>query len=303
MQSSQFAGSAVPYVYGSSRVAGVFGCPIEHSLSPAMHNAAYAALQLSFIYTPFHVEPGDLGAAIGSITALGMAGVNLTIPHKEAAIPFLDRLTDSAAECGAVNTVLPEDGRLLGDNTDGDGFWQPLHDRGFDAAGEHALILGAGGSARVVALTLLKKGARVRVANRSGGRAEKLVAWLRNLGYSDIEQVEYNAAGLREAAVTAGLLVNATPVGMWPATTDELPAPLSRLRKGMLVVDLVYNPEQTALLRTAQDAGCETVSGVEMLVAQGASAFRMFTGVDAPVDVMTQAVRAGLTGVAKTPGR
>ena len=301
MQSSQFAGSAVPYVYGSSRVAGVFGCPVEHSLSPAMHNAAYAALNLSFIYTPFRVEPGDIGPAIGSITPLGMAGVNLTIPHKEAAIPFLDDVTDAAAEAGAVNTVVPRSGRLLGDNTDGDGFWQPLHGRGCDLRGEHALLIGAGGSARVVALTLLKKGARVSVANRSGDRAANLVAWLRSLGYSAIKQVEYTAAALTDATANAALLVNATPAGMWPAAVDELPAPLTRLRKGMLVVDLVYNPEQTALLRTAQDAGCDTVSGVEMLVAQGAAAFRMFTGVDAPVDVMRQAVRAGLTDAATAP--
>src|SRR5581483_10375763 len=156
------------------KVVGVFGHPVSHSLSPAMHNAAFAALGLPYVYVPFPVAPEEIGPAVRSLSSLGIVGVNLTIPHKESVLPFLDEITSEAREVGAVNTVHCTEGRLLGDNTDGRGFYEPLRELGVTVAGKRVVVLGAGGAARAVVFRLAREGAQITLANRTRERAERL---------------------------------------------------------------------------------------------------------------------------------
>jgi shikimate dehydrogenase len=286
----------LPLVRGDTRVVGVFGYPVEHSLSPAMHNAAFAALRLAFIYIPFPVSPDALGSAIRSLPALGIVGVNLTIPHKENVLPFLDAITDEAREVGAVNTVHCLDGRLLGDNTDGRGFYEPLREMGVSLQGRQVVVLGAGGAARSVVFRLLREGANVVLTNRTPERAERLAQDAASAGYgAQVRVVGGSEEGeLGNAIAGAELLVHTTRVGMHP-TTDALPVvPLEAFHPNLLVYDLVYNPVETRLIQEARHRGCRTLTGVKMLVYQGAAAFERWTGVWPPTDVMEAAVLEGL---------
>jgi shikimate dehydrogenase len=276
----------------------VFGYPVEHSLSPAMHNAAIAALGLNFTYIPFSVHPDNLGPAIRSLTILNIAGVNLTIPHKERALAFLDELSPEAEAVGAVNTVLPLEGRLIGYNTDGEGFLAPLLAEGFTPRDSRALVLGAGGAARSVALRLALEGASVSVANRTPERAVRLCAEVarRAPGARPTALDLGDREAVRRELASADLLVNATAAGMRPHEGEDPPAPVDAIRPGMLVYDLVYNPVETRLLAAARAAGARAIGGVGMLVHQGAAAFEIWTGVRPPAEVMEQAVMEGLAG-------
>lgn len=285
-------------ISGKTRVVGVFGWPIEHSLSPTMHNAAFAVLGLSWVYVPFPVPPDRLQKALTALPALGVVGVNLTIPHKERAVEHMHRLTPIAEAIGAVNTVhcLPEG--LLGDNTDGDGFFRPLQERRYDVYGKNVLLVGAGGAARAVAYTLVQKGIKqLTIANRTLERAEHLADWVRVYG-STVEKVE--AISLRDrrrlqvAMEEANLLVNSTSVGMYPHSDEMPPVPPEWLQPNCLVYDLVYNPIETCLLRAARQQGCATLDGVQMLVWQGAIAFERWVGQSPPVATMEAAVRGKL---------
>jgi shikimate dehydrogenase len=275
----------------------VFGFPIEHSLSPAMHNAAFAALQLSYIYVPFAVRPGSIGPAIRSLEPLGIVGVNLTIPHKQSVLPFLDEITPEAREVGAVNTVHCLEGRLLGDNTDGRGFFEPLREMGVTVAGACSVVLGSGGAARSVAFRLAREGARVTLVNRTEERARKLAADVA-LALPASPPVTYlpmdASEALAEAISHSTLLVQTTRVGMFPEQDAVPPVPAEALHPRLLVYDLIYNPVETGLLKLARERGCRTLTGVKMLVYQGAAAFERWTGVWPPTDIMEEAVLAGL---------
>ena len=275
---------------------GVFGCPVEHSLSPAMHNAAFAALRLSFIYVPFPVSPDALGSAVRSLPALGIVGVNLTIPHKENVLPFLDEITDEAREVGAVNTVHCVEGRLLGDNTDGRGFYEPLRELGLSLSGRQAVVLGAGGAARSVVFRLLREGANVVLTNRTLDRAERLAQDAAGAGYgAQVRIVDGKAEReIGNAIAGAELLVHTTRVGMHPAPDALPPVPLEAFHPNLLVYDLVYNPVETRLIQEARRRGCRTLTGVKMLVYQGAAAFERWTGLWPPTDLMEAAVLEGL---------
>jgi shikimate dehydrogenase len=284
-------------VRGSSRVMGVFGWPVEHSLSPAMHNAAFAALRLPCVYVPFPVRPEEIGTAIRSLPALGIVGVNLTIPHKENVLPFLDEITDEAREIGAVNTVHCVEGRLLGDNTDGRGFYEPLRELGVTLSGKSVVVLGAGGAARSVVFRLVREGATVYLFNRTRERAERLVQSISDVGYPEgcvriLPEGEETA--LRRALGDAELLVNTTSIGMYPHHEVPPPVPPDALPPDLMVYDLIYNPVETKLLQEARIRGCRTLTGVKMLVGQGAAAFQRWTGLWPPTDVMEAAVLRGL---------
>lgn len=294
---------SVPEICGSTRIVGVFGHPVTHSLSPAMHNAAFAALDLPFVYVAFPVAPDALGPALRSLAALGIVGVNLTIPHKERALEWMDSITDEARLVGAVNTVHCIGGQLIGDNTDGHGFFQPLAEAGVDVSGQTVVVLGAGGAARAVAHRLAREGANVVLANRTRERAERLAGEITSL--SDVthkaavcvvpwNEVADDNVELADALRTARVLVNTTRVGMFPDDHALPPLPLSALAPPTLVYDLVYNPVETRLLLEARRRGCATLTGVKMLVYQGAAAFQRWCGVWPPTDVMEQAVRKGL---------
>lgn len=286
----------LPALSGSTAVVGVFGFPVAHSRSPAMHNAAFAALGLNYIYVPFPVAPEALGTAIRSLAALGIVGVNLTIPHKERVLPFLDELTEEARNVGAVNTVHQVDGRLLGDNTDGVGFYEPLRELGFEVEGRCVLLIGAGGAARSVAMRLAQEGARIVIANRTLERAQSLARDVaRASGGLEPTVIGLDDSGVLARAVGAAeLLVNTTKVGMAPEQEAPPPVPAGALHNGLMVYDLVYNPIETVLLREARSRGCRVLTGVKMLVYQGAAAFERWTGVRPPTDVMEAAVLSGL---------
>lgn len=289
------AGELIPPITGSSIILGVFGHPVEHSLSPAMHNAAIAALGLHYVYIPFSVPPEDIGPAIRSLVPLGIRGVNLTIPHKESVLPFLDAVAPEAKAVGAVNTVLNEGGRLSGYNTDGEGFLRPLIERGFSARGKQAVVLGAGGAARSVVYRLLREGAKVVIVNRTPDRAERLAAEMREAAgsphSSEVSCIELgDGIGCGRAIERAEILVNTTSAGMSPNAGEMPPIPPTALHPALFVVDLIYNPSETLLLRTAAAAGARTLNGVPMLVHQGAAAFEIWTGRRPPTGVMERVV-------------
>ncbi len=279
-------------VTGSTRLVGVLGDPVAHSRSPAMHNAAFHALGIDWCYVPLHVASAQVEAALRGLVALGFVGANVTIPHKEAAARLADELTPAAQAIGAVNTLtVLQGGRLRGDNTDAGGTLAALREAGVEVAGRRAVLLGAGGSARAVAYALAASGAHVVLANRTPERAAALAASLQPHVAGRLEATILSDAGALQAALArADLVVNATSVGMHP---EDARSPLPegvQLHPGLAVLDLVYAPRETRLLRQAAHAGCRTIEGLRVLVHQGALAFEMWTGRPAPLDVMSRAV-------------
>ncbi|OPY62429.1 MAG: Quinate/shikimate dehydrogenase [Pelotomaculum sp. PtaU1.Bin065] len=283
-------------ISGRTKVCGIYGCPVEHSFSPVMHNAAFNALELDFVYVPFLVEPACLPAAVAAVRALGLAGVNVTIPHKQAVLPLLDEVTEEARLIGAVNTIVNKAGRLLGDNTDGRGFLRALLEQaGFNPAGKTALILGAGGAARAVAVQLVLAGARkVFLANRSRERAEALAGLLvENAGPAAAEVVAWPGSGKKPdppETPPADLVVQTTPVEMYPNEGSSISLPFSSFSPGQVVCDLVYNPAETLFMKRAVQAGAVALNGLGMLLYQGVLSFEMWTGKAAPVEVMRESL-------------
>ena len=276
-------------ITAKTRICGLIGDPVEHSMSPAMHNAAFAASGLDFIYIPFRVEKERLEEAIGGMRGLNIRGLNVTIPHKVAVIPFLDGLDELAGKIGAVNTIVNEDGRLTGHNTDAGGFLRALAESGIEPAGKKVVVLGAGGAARAIAFTLAGNGASPVIMNRKleFGWAVSLAGQLEQAFSIKVEALELNDANLEAALRPADILVNATSVGMSPGTNDT-PVPRRLLKPELAVFDVVYNPRKTRLLTEAGAAGAVTISGLEMLVWQGALAFEIWTGRKAPVALMRE---------------
>ncbi|MCE5237251.1 shikimate dehydrogenase [bacterium] len=283
---------------GETRVAGVIGWPVRHSLSPPMHNAAFAALGLNWVYVPFAVQPERVGEAMAAVRGLDLAGLNVTIPHKPAVLPYLDELGPEAQTLGVANTIINREGRLTGRNTDGEGFLRSLREIGGDVAGQPVTLIGAGGSARSVALAVCQAGAaRLTIVNRTLERAEALAEMLRTIiGAGEASRAtEVCAVALEapeaEAAVSgAGVVIDSTAVGMYPHHDVAPVVPEGWLRPGMIVADLTYNPRQTVLLRAAARQGARTLDGTGMLVHQGALSFEYWTGQPAPVEVMRQAL-------------
>ena len=273
-------------VLGNTRVLGVFGHPIAHSLSPVMHNAAIRALNIDYIYVPFHVAPENLGDAVRGIRAMEIAGVNVTIPHKEHVIEFLDEVSDYSMQIRSVNTIINVDGHLRGDTTDGPGFLRSAEAAWGELNGCRALILGAGGSAKAVAFALAGIGCEIVIANRTRERAVELASGLGRV----FETGTFRVAEPDGQALIPGvdLVVNTTSVGMHP-DVDGIPIAPELLRPGLLVYDLVYNPARTRLVVEAERRGASAVTGLKMLVYQGALSFEMWTGIEAPVAAMERA--------------
>jgi shikimate dehydrogenase len=263
------------------------GYPVEHSRSPAMHNAAFDAMGLDYRYVAFAVPPPALRDAVRGLRALGMVGANVTIPLKELVIPYLDDVSEEARMIGAVNTIVSRNGRLLGHNTDAQGFLRSLReDTGVTAKGGRFLIVGAGGAARAVAAGLAMSGARgVVVVNRSVQRALGMARRFRRL----FPAVEWIGRPLEElpAARTIRAVIQCTSVGMRPE--DPSPVPVQWLEPRVAVYDLIYHT-RTALVREARAVGAPCAGGVGMLVHQGAQAFALWTGRRPPIDVMRRAL-------------
>jgi len=270
---------------------GVLGDPVDHSLSPAMQNAAFAAARLPHVYLRYRVAPQALAAALDEARALGMGGLNLTIPLKEVALGLVDRLTAEAQRIGAVNTIVFErrGDRLVGDNTDGRGFLASLRGR-VRLRGQTAVIVGAGGSARAVGTALAASGcARLVVANRTAARGERLASRLADLGGAPIASVPLASRALRDVLGDAALVVNTTPAGLAGA---GLPVEPSATPSHCLFVDLVYGVRPSRFLARATRARRRTLDGGLMLLHQGALAFEAWTGRPAPRAAMARALRA-----------
>ena len=278
---------------GRSRVLGVIGDPIQHTLSPAMHNAALEATHLDYAYVPFRVLPQQLKAAIDGMRGLQIAGLNVTVPHKPAVLELVDELAPEARAIGAVNTVANADGRLTGHNTDAFGVLESLRrDLGLDRLPACVAVLGAGGAARAVLYAVLQRPEveRVIVANRTPERAEALAQTLDKRDAVTVTSLAAAPAALHQAE----LLINTTSVGMPPqAGLSPLPDS-SGLHDRMAVLDTVYSPAVTVLMRQARAAGARTVNGLGMLAYQGARSFHIWTGVWPPVQVMRLAITAQL---------
>ncbi len=267
-------------ITGATNVAGIIGWPIEASLSPRIHNAAFAATRLDWMYVAFPVRPGAAVAAVRGMRALGLRGLNVTMPHKQDVIPALDELAPEAERSGAVNTIVADGERLVGTNTDGSGFLRFLEqDAGVTAKGLRAVVVGAGGSARAVALALADAGAEVTVAARRVEKAEEIAT----RAPGALRAVELVPGTV---AKDADLIVNATPVGR---DGESVPIDPGSLEDRHLVVDLVYRPETTPLVRSARAIGAKAFNGIGMLVHQAALSFEIWTGVVAPVDAMRAA--------------
>jgi shikimate dehydrogenase len=281
-------------ITGTTRVIGLVGLPVEHSMSPAMHNAAFRALGLDYVYVTFPVDPIDLPNALDGLRALNVRGFNVTMPHKETCIPFLDGLDILAENVGAVNTVVNTGGELRGYNTDAEGFLRSLKSRGVPVAQRDVVIVGAGGAARAVAYVLAREGARLTIVNRTLAAAEEVAGLIEDDFEDQVAAYPLDDTSLRAALTGANVLVNTTSVGM--GSNDATPVPAGLLRPDLTVCDIVYNPVRTRLLADAEAAGAVTVSGIDMLVWQGALAFRLWTGEEAPFDLMRDTVLGLLRG-------
>jgi shikimate dehydrogenase len=275
-------------ITASTRVAGVIGDPVGHSLSPVIHNAAFRALDLDWVYLAFPVPAGEGAGAVAAMRTLGLDGLNVTMPHKADVIAGLDRLSPTAEALGSVNTIHRVAGALVGESTDGAGFVDALvADEGFGPDGRRVVVFGAGGAARAVILALAQAGAAdIAVVNRTAAKADQAVALApgvaRRGGEDDVDE--------------ADLVVNATSVGM--AGTEHAEAVLldtARIRAGQVVADLVYHPIRTPLLVAARERGAVAVTGLGMLIHQAAHAFRLWTGEDPPLGVMSAAALGALT--------
>jgi shikimate dehydrogenase len=282
-------------------VYGVLGHPIGHSLSPVMHNAAFAALTLDARYHAFDVDTPHAEAAIRGALALGFGGLNVTLPLKEAALRYVD--PDAlATRVGAVNTI-DRSGR--GYNTDGVGAARALKNANVAVKGASVLLLGAGGAAKAIAAQLLLEGGRVLIANRTRSRSMLLAQHLttENLacGCDDIEA--HDLGEIDRLLQEASVLINATPVGMRGVSPGQTLVTSTQMPRGLVVFDIVYNPVETPLLREARAAGLQTIDGVKMLVYQGAASFTIWTGLEPPVEVMEEAVRETLRRLEAAPQR
>ncbi|MGM0771124.1 MAG: shikimate dehydrogenase [Halobacteriota archaeon] len=266
------------------KVFGVLGDPIAHSISPLMHNAAFEALGMDCTYHAFRVEKKNLGDAIKGAKAMGFGGINLTVPLKEAATGLIES-DHLAANIGAINTIDFKDG-IRGYNTDGIGAQKTLEETGVEIEGKNVLILGAGGAARAIAFTFTEAGAKVNIANRTPERAMNLAAEIPRVNGFGLEVLD-------RCLEDTDILINTTTVGMDP-NVDETIVTADQMHTGLTVFDIVYNPLKTKLLQEAEAAGATPVTGIMMLVYQGAEAFRIWTGVNPPVDVMKKAAMEAL---------
>ena len=281
-------------ITGKTKIVGVIGDPVEHSHSPQMHNAAFVELGLNYVYVPFHIQPDALPAAIEGFKAINVVGLNVTIPHKQAVIPFLDEISREVELIGAVNTLTFENGRIKGDNTDGLGFLEGMRETGLELPqGESALVIGAGGSARAVIVALSSIGLEtIFIANRTTSKAIKLAEGLSDTIGTPIHGIGLDDPQLAEIVNGVALVVNTASVGM-----DISRPPLINaewLRPQTAVYDIVYTPPETRLLLAAAERGCHTIQGLGMLVYQGAIAFEKWTKVTPPVKTMKQILQQAL---------
>ncbi len=276
-------------ISGKTGVCGVIGDPVEHTLSPVMHNAAFEELNLDFVYLAFRVRREELREAIIGARSLDLQGLNVTMPHKNAVMRYLDEIDSTARSIGAVNTILNDEGRLMGYNTDGIGALKALEENGITPNGKKLLLLGAGGAGKAIAFHAAREVEELVILNRTPQKAKKLAEVLRKEFNKKINGDALSTEIMKEELRDADILVNATSVGMHPDIDQSL-VPPSSLRTDLCVMDIIYTPLETKLAKDAKAVGAKVVSGIEMLVYQGAASFEIWTNHPAPVKVMKQAV-------------
>ncbi|MDP2754159.1 MAG: shikimate dehydrogenase [Nitrospirota bacterium] len=267
-------------ISGRTKITGLFGYPVEHTLSPAMHNAAFTELGLDYCYVPFLVHPDYLEYAVKAIKSLNLSGVNVTVPHKEKVMPFLDEINEEASFIGAVNTIVNSGGRLIGYNTDGRGFIQSLSEGGISIEDKNILIIGAGGASKAISYYLSQKAKTLYLYDIDKYKVEKLVQDLNNI---------FNNVYIIENISSVGrfhIIINATPLGL--KKEDPLPFDTTLLRTEQTVCDVIY--KKTRLLEEASKKGCVTIDGLGMLLWQGVFAFELWTGKKPGVEVMRNAL-------------
>lgn len=280
-------------INSETKLLGVIGNPVSHSLSPIIFNKAFQECGLNLCYSAFNIQPNDLEAGLQGMVALGFLGFNVTLPFKEAVLPFLDSIHRDAKIIGAVNTVVIKEGRLCGYNTDGSGFVDSLEERGIKATGKNILLIGAGGAAKAVAVSLALQGVQsIVIANRTLSRAQELSDKVASIGVNswaapteDINREDF--------LKTFDIVVNATPIGM-KSLDEPLLLPVQNLSPGTVVCDLIYRTHDTRLLREASTRGFTAVDGSGMLLHQGARAFQLFTGHKPPLQAMRKALAVAL---------
>lgn len=277
----------------STRLVILLGNPLGHSVSPAMHNCVFEQLGLDYCYMPVEVTEKNLETVFRGLTRMNVAGFNVTIPHKINIIEYLDELDPLAATIGAINTITVKNGRTKGYNTDGEGFIRSYEEEAKSTVqGRRFLLLGCGGAARAIAMTLAFHGAdRIYLHNRTAAKADALAEQINNHIRPCAEAVGQSPEKLSRALTETDVLINCTSIGMHPRR-DELPLDEALLSPHLTVADIVYNPLETKLLQTAQTRGCTIVHGLGMLIYQGAAAFKLFTGIEPLADEMTKVAYA-----------
>ena len=278
-------------IKGSTNIVGLIGHPVEHSFSPPMHNAAFKALGMDYAYVAFDVDPSNLKSAIGGAKSLNIKGFNVTIPHKIEVMEFLDEIDPVASLIGAVNTI--DFKNLKGYNTDGIGAVRSIEEV-TSIKNKNVIVAGAGGASRAISFYLAKYGAdSITILNRNVERAEKLAGDISDSGLIDDIKSD-SISAINNYLGDADILVDTTPIGMHPHIDDEPIATFDNMHEDLVVFDAVYNPNETVLIKEAIKAGAKPVYGIKMLLYQGAESFKIWTGQDAPIDVMENALRQTL---------
>jgi shikimate dehydrogenase len=283
-------------ISGKTRVCGVIGDPIEHTLSPVMHNAAFQALNLDFVFVAFKVKLTDVKDAISGMLGLGIHGLNVTMPHKGAVISYLDVVDQAAQAIGSVNTILNKNGKLFGFSTDGIGALKALEEKGVEPKGKRVLLLGAGGAAKAITYILAQKADELVILNRTPRQSTELANLLKQLYNRKVVADALSPEAIKHHLSNCDILINATSVGMTPKQ-DETPVKPEWLKPDLAVMDIVYNPIETKLAKDAKAAGAKVVSGLEMLIYQGAASFEIWTSRKPPVEVMRNAALNQLSKV------
>ena len=281
-------------ITGKTKVVGVIGHPIEHSMSPPMHNNAFKQLNMDYVYVAFHVLPENIGQLIESCKTLDIKGLNVTIPHKTSVIPFLDEIDSTAQKIGAVNTIQFKNGIAKGFNTDGIGAIRSIQ-KYTDLEGKNVMILGAGGASRAISFTLINENINsLVIANRSKENASNLIANIKK--QCDFEEISYvNINDADELICDVDIIINTTPIGMYPKHEVEPPIKTDRICEKHIVMDVIYNPLETVLLEQSRLNGATTINGTSMLINQGLESFEIFTGNTASYESFEEALLEQLT--------
>ena len=282
----------------STKLTGLIGYPIEHSKSPLMHNTAYEALGLDYTYELFEVKEDEVEEAFSDLKALGVAGFNCTMPDKIKAFELADEVSREAKLIGAANTIVNVDGKFVAYNTDGIGFVNALKEQGFDVKGKTITILGSGGAASAIIVQCAIEGAEeinvLSIKDKFWDKAQELVDNVIEETHAKINLIEMTDESIEECILKSSLLCNATPVGMAPNEDGCLIKDSGLLRTDLVVVDIIYNPLETKLYKMAKINGCKVLNGIEMLIHQGAASFRLWTGMDMPIDEVREKVYKSL---------